>query len=1203
MAEDKDGNIWFSTYGEGVLRFDRQTSLIKRYLFDDTGNYVDKVFVDSDNGIWACVRNTDNSLAHLNKTTDKFEYLTLHYEDPNEKDYILTVFEDNNKTLWLGTWVKGVQKLDKYSGNVKTYLNKPQSRVMHIHSIAEYQPFKLLIGSDEGLMLFDTNSGDSEVYTPDDSKPGSISDKFIYPITKDNEGGLWIGTYYGGINYISPYDGLFYGNSCSQFTNSRSGNIVSCMCEGDNGDIWLGTDDKGLIRYNPKDGSYSHFMPHAGQNSISYYNIHALCFDDDNLWIGTYTGGLNIYDTKKNRFKSYSTDSYGGLGNMSIYSIFKDRDGTMWIGTMGGIDVYDRKSDRFNTAKHIGGTVIDICQDMDGYIWFATQINGIHRYNPLNKEWKEYIPNLPEESRPDKSVNTIYIDENKILWAGTSNGLYRYNQEKDMLEHVPICNKKVDISCIIEDNHILWISTTNGLLRFDPSTSNCIVYSQTDGLQSGLFMPASGIKTKDGVIYFGSTNGFTSFSPYKIRINTTIPEIVFTGLDINNSPVTTGEKSILKKSINYIDKIDLEYNQDDMVFHYSALSYYSPEKIQYAYRLDGYDDDWNYVSNLNSATYTNLSPGKYEFQVKASNAGGLWDDNFRSISITIHPPLLLSTFFIILYFALAVSLLIWIVLIFVRRSEKRSQEKMEIINQKREKEIYDEKIRFFTSIAHEIRTPLSLISGPIEHILSKDNTRKENIENDLNTISRNSNRLLSLVNQLLDFRKIEQDINLFFVRCNIPELINSVTETYLPFMIQYDVKLINKQIDNFDAEVDREAMTKMLSNLLTNAAKYSRGKVELECIVNNNEQNFRIIITDNGCGIPQNEIENIFKPFYRISNEQNGKGIGLSIVKSVVTAHNGTIEVDSTLDQGSSFTITLPLKQNKNDSDPEPESAPDDILTNVTSPVGSENKYSLLVVEDNKEMMIFLYDTLSTNYNVLTTKNGADALELLKTNDISIIICDWMMPVMDGIELCKAIRKNIYISHVPFIMLTAKTDVSAKIEGMEAGVDIYIEKPFSVHYLCACIKSLLDMRKAMMEKFSKTPLVPLSGVATNSSNEHFLTQVSDIIEENISNSDLSVDFIVKQMHISRSGLFAKIKTLVDVTPNDLIQIIRLKKAAALMLQNRYLVSEICYMVGFRNPSYFSKCFHKQFGVTPIDFIKNHNKTTGDNISLPDVLAD
>ena len=594
-----------------------------------------------------------------------------------------------------------------------------------------------------------------------------------------------------------------------------------------------------------------------------------------------------------------------------------------------------------------------------------------------------------------------------------------------------------------------------------------------------------------------------------------------------------------------------------------------------------------------------------EFQVKSSNASGLWDDDFRSISITIHPPLLLSTFFLILYFALAVSLIIWIILIFVRRSEKRSQEKMEIINQKREKEIYDEKIRFFTSIAHEIRTPLSLISGPIEHILSKDNTRKENIENELNTISRNSNRLLSLVNQLLDFRKIEQDsgISLFFVKCNIPELINSVTETYLPFMIQYDVKLIIKQIDNFDAEVDREAMTKMLSNLLTNAAKYSRGIVELECIVNHNEQNFRIIITDNGCGIPQNETDNIFKPFYRISNEQNGKGIGLSIVKSVVTAHNGTIEVDSTIDQGSSFTITLPLKQNKNTVDSEPESAPDDILTNVTSSVGSENKYSLLVVEDNKEMMIFLYDTLSTNYNVLTAKNGADALELLKTNDISIIICDWMMPVMDGIELCKAIRKNIYISHIPFIMLTAKTDLSAKIEGMEAGVDIYIEKPFSVHYLCACIKSLLDMRKAMMEKFSKTPLVPLSGVATNSSNEHFLTQVSDIIEENISNSDLSVDFIVKQMHISRSGLFAKIKTLVDVTPNDLIQIIRLKKAAALMLQNRYLVSEICYMVGFRNPSYFSKCFHKQFGVTPIDFIKNHNKTTGDNISLPDVLAD
>jgi signal transduction histidine kinase/DNA-binding response OmpR family regulator/streptogramin lyase len=1190
LAEDKDGNIWFSTYGEGMLRYDRQTSSIKKYTFEGTTNFVDKVFVDSENIVWAAVRNKGKPLARLNKTTDKFEYLTVHYDNQDNSDGILTIFEDSYRALWLGTWLKGVQKLDKYSGSIRTYSVPSSGTAQYIHSIAEYQPDKLLIGSDDGLILLDALTGGSELFIPDISNPVSISDKFVYPITRDREGGVWIGTYYGGVNYISPFDGLFTGNSCSRFTNSKSGSIVSSICEADNGDIWLGTDDNGLIRYNPSDGSSHHFMPQPGKNSISYYNIHALCFIDDNLWIGTYTGGLNIYNTKNKRFKIYGKGSYSGPGNLSVYSIFKDRDGTMWIGTMAGIDVFDPESGSFVTKRSLGGTVTDIRQDMEGYIWFATQTDGIQCYNPSNEEWKEYVPKHPGESLANKCVNTIYIDETGAIWAGTSNGLCRFNSDQDAFESIFIRSQKDNISCIIGDNHILWISTTNGILRFDPNKGNCIAFSKSDGLQSDHFIPASGYKTRNGIIYFGSTNGFISFYPYKVRINEAVPDVMITGLDINNSPVAVGENSVLKKAINNLDRIELSPDQNDIIFHYSAISYYAPGKYNYAYRLVDNDEGWNYVSNLKSATYTNLSPGSYEFQVKSSNGSGIWSDDYKSIQIYIRPPLMLSPLFLILYVIIGISLIILIISYFVHRAEKIAQRNMEILNQKREKETYDEKIRFFTSIAHEIRTPLSLITGPIEQILAKDNHQAENIENDLNTINRNSNRLLSLVNQLLDLRKIEQEsgIRLFFVMRNMPTLVNSVVETYMPYMIQYDVKLTLKQIDDFEAEVDPEAITKILSNLLTNAAKYARAKVDLKCIVNEEQKNFQIIVTDDGCGIPQNETENIFKPFYRISTDKTGTGIGLSIVRSIVSAHNGTVEVASVHDQGSSFIITIPLKQSKNDIASLPETIPDDILAVGGCHVDSEIEYSLLIVEDNKEMMVFLFDTLSSNYNVMTAKNGADALELLKTNEISIIVCDWMMPVMDGIELCKAIRQNIYISHIPFVMLTAKTDLNAKIEGMEAGVDIFIEKPFSVHYLCACIKSLIDTRKSVIEKFSRTPLLPLSRIAPNSSNEKFLSQISTIIEENISNTDLSVDFIVRQIHISRSGFFAKIKNLVEVTPNDLIQIIRLKKAAAMLLQNRYLVSEICYMVGFRNPSYFSKCFHKQFGVTPVDFIKSHN---------------
>jgi signal transduction histidine kinase/ligand-binding sensor domain-containing protein/DNA-binding response OmpR family regulator len=1193
VAEDRDGNKWFSTYGDGVLKYDITTATLKRYTFEGTSNYVDKVFVDSDNIVWAALREKGRRLERLNKTTGTFEHVDLRYDDPRGEDDILTIFEDSRRRLWLGTWLKGVQEFDKHSGEVSTNFNPTGEPVMHIHSISEYEPGKLFIGTDEGLILFDILSGNYEYYVPDYSDPATISDKFVYPVTRDHEGGFWIGTYYGGINYISPYDGLFYGNNCSRFTGSKSGSIVSKICEGDNGDIWIGTDDQGLIRYRPSDGSHRHFMPVPGQNSISFHNVHALCFDGDDLWIGTYTGGINIYNTLTGRFRVYSSNSYGGLENMSAYSIFKDRGSAMWIGTMSGIEVYDRENERFTVVRRTGVTVIDICQDKKGFIWFATQGRGLQRYNPQRDEWKEYLPRRAGAYFPEEIVNSLFIDQSDVLWAGTARGLFRYNPVNDNFEYVAVRERDDHICCIEGDNHILWLSTTNGLLRFDPDNGNCIAYSKPDGLQSDHFIASSGYKASDGRIYFGSVNGFNSFFPHRIIIDNTVPDVVLTGLLVNNETVKASDKTILHKAVNFQDKIELKPDENNIVISYSAISYYAPGKISYSYRLKGYDEEWNYVSNNRTATYTNLSPGNYEFQVRSSNGNDLWGDDYKAIQIYIRPPLMFSPLFIILYIIFSILLLIWLFVFLIRRSEKKNRHKMELLNQQREKETYDEKIRFFTVIAHEIRTPLSLITAPVERILMMPETRVAKIRDDLNTIDRNSRRLLSLVNQLLDFRKIEQDpdIKLDFTRRNIPALLNSIVETYMPYMTQSGMKVMVSGMEDFEAEVDLEAVTKIMSNLLTNAAKYAGSMVELKCIRNEAEQNFQIIVDDDGCGIPHNERDNIFKPFYRLSESKSGTGIGLSIVKSIVSLHNGTVTVDSAPGQGSTFTVTLPLRQPDNKAGEGDGSKPDDILSDESVRACADGRCSLLIVEDNLEMMVFLYDTLAADYNVLTARNGAEALELMKANSISILVCDWMMPVMDGIELCKAIRGNLYLSHIPFVMLTAKTDVKAKVEGMEAGVDIFIEKPFSVRYLCACIKNLLDMRKTMIEKFSRMPLVPLSGVAPNHSNEEFLSHVNNIIEENISNADLSVDLIVRQMYISRSGFFAKIKTLVDVTPNELIQIIRLKKAAALMLENRYLVSEVCYMVGFRNPSYFSKCFQKQFGMTPVEFIKNHVRTS------------
>jgi len=495
-------------------------------------------------------------------------------------------------------------------------------------------------------------------------------------------------------------------------------------------------------------------------------------------------------------------------------------------------------------------------------------------------------------------------------------------------------------------------------------------------------------------------------------------------------------------------------------------------------------------------------------------------------------------------------------------------------------------------IAHEIRTPVSLIIGPLEKIMKSPVSLPSTVRDDLNIIDRNSQRLLFLVNQLLDFRKVEQEgMKMKFASQNIHQLLKAVCERFEPFIAQHGARLTVKYPEaDFTAIVDSEAVTKLVSNLLTNASKYTKDEVTLTCIVQPEQHTFIIRVTDNGIGISKEEQKKIFHPFYQAMDNKPGTGIGLSIVKSIVESHNGCIEVESEVNKGSSFIVTLPVEQVQ----VLPQDTGTSLLNNPTIPEGIlqedlsgspiKHKPTMLIVDDNEEMLNFLSSSLTDKYSILTAEDGIEALNKLKENEVTLIVSDWMMPRMDGVEFCKAIRTNQATSHIPFILLTAKTDTNSKIEGMDCGADAYIEKPFSMQYLEACIKNLVDLRNLLRQKFSKMPLVPLNSIANNSMDDKFLTRMNEIIEENFSNPELSVDFLAEKLCISRSGLFAKIKTLANITPNELIQVVRLKKAAILLAENKYRINEICYMVGFNNPSYFSKCFQKQFGMKPGEFV-------------------
>ena len=765
------------------------------------------------------------------------------------------------------------------------------------------------------------------------------------------------------------------------------------------------------------------------------------------------------------------------------------------------------------------------------------------------------------------------VDATGRLWIGTQGGLCYYDINKNQFNVVELSVETGNVMSIIEDQGALWLSTEHGIIKYEPKTSNIKHqtsdintqrFTRNDGLVCEQFQPNAGIKTSDGRIYFGAVNGFNAFFPYQIKINHTIPPVYITAQKANNQ----------------------------MVFSFVALSYCSPEKNQYAYMLKGYDKDWNYVDNQTRATYTNLPAGTYTFCVKATNNDGIWSEDEATITIVVPPPFWWTWYAKLFYLLLIVFLTWYYVHVRLKRAEKRHHYEMLRLQDQKEKEAREARLNFFTMVAHEIRTPVSLIIGPLEK-MKTDNE-------ELRIIDRNAHRLLELVNQLLDFRKAEQHMIVSdFKPRNINELLHAVCERFEPTFVQNGRQFkVNYPDEHFTAIVDGEAITKVVSNLLTNANKYSKSKVTVSCVVESDEEHFRIIVSDDGVGIREEDRQRIFEPFFQAQDNKPGTGIGLNIVKHIVDLHHGTISVDSEVGQGTTFTICLPVNQQITENGELRTERYDylqdeQISKNVNSETYHTSQFSnlssqlpsLLIVDDSEDMLEFLSSSFSQQYQVTTAHDGIEALDLLSKHEYDLIISDWMMPRMDGAAFCQQVRSNPLTSHIPFIMLTAKTDEQSKVEGMDIGADAYIEKPFSLQYLEACIRNIIAMRKKLIEKFSNEPSASVAEIASNPTDDKFLKQMTRIIEENISNSDLSVNLLAEQLGISRSGLFSKIKTLADVTPNEMIQIIRLKRAAQLLQEGKYLVSEVGYMVGFSNPSYFTKCFQKQFGIKPGDYIK------------------
>ncbi len=1192
LTADRDSNVWIATKGQGLFCYSPHTASLTHYRVAD--GYLLGVYVDSRNQVYALAENGAQPVLQLDKSMGRF--LGCPLPDDVSQEPVMAMLRLDDGTFLYGTWRHG---LVTSHGT----LNPSDNSLYHIHALLPHTDGTVLVGSDAGLFVYRPSDRSVRPFSAAAASPIGASlpvasPKFVYSIVSDHEGGLWYSTFYGGVYYVSPMGSRFR-SFTPESTPLLRGNIVSRFCEDSRHRIWVATDDGGVDCYVPSLGRMVDF---PARQRLSTVNAHAFLPLGDNLWIGTYGQGI----LSMNTLTGAVTAVPGAPA--STYSFCRDSRGRVWLGTIDGVFLADLSKGTFRRVKKYQSLTLDIVEDQRGNVWFAAQEDGLWRLDRRGR-WHRYQPAAKGQASAMRQITDLCVARDGRLLVSTPQGVYVWRADTDDFEHLSTEIPLHNISAIVEDAGVLWLSSNQGIFKYSAS-DGLQVFNRYDGLAGEQFGASSALKGSDGCIYFGSTHGFSCFYPYQVKVNTHEAPVVITRLDIFGQPVAAGTDR-LPQSLTCAGKLDI-YAADDMfAIHFASLSYCSPEKNRYAYMLEGFDKTWNYTVQP-TATYTNLPSGTYTFRVRATNSDGVWTSQEARLTVVVHPPLWWSWPARIVYLLMVVGAIWFYIHLRLKIAERRHNHELRRLNERKDLEVKEARLRFFTMIAHEIRTPVSLIIGPLEtimrHVADHTGDTVLSAEGDsLKMIDRNAHRLLDLVNQLLDFNKVQQaGLAMRFAERNVYDIVHAVAERFAPTLQQNGTRFtVDYPPEQFTAVVDAEAVTKVISNLMTNATKYTRTLVALGCRPSADGQTFTITVADDGVGISPSDQKKIFGAFYQAQDNKPGTGIGLSIVESIVKMHGGTVSVSSQVGRGATFTVVLPVSQ-KAAAVPSATSPTDGVSAAVPSaqlsaqpaeaasatlptgsqiaePAASADHPYLLVVDDNTDMLRFLNDNFHADYTVITAQNGEEALEKLRANPVAMIISDWMMPVMDGAELCRRVRADRRYSHIPFVMLTAKTTDAAKTESMNCGADAYIEKPFSMEYLQACIRNMLDMRRRLFHLFSTTPEATVGDMEASPVDSELLQQMTKIIEDHIDSKELNVNYLAEQLNMSRSGLFAKVKAITDVTPNELIQVVRLKRAAQLLREGKYRVNEVSYMVGFSSPSYFSKCFAKQFGKKPGEF--------------------
>lgn len=1229
ILEQKNKEIWISTLGQGIMKLENNQFI----PIDEINTIIETLFIeliyeDREKNIW--INTKDKGLFLYSPDTQDVRRFTAQEELTSEA--ISSFAENKTGQLFIGTINGGLMRLNRskmsfepipYNNktdlNIKTLMTDSQNR---LYMGTEGNGVKQLDRENNRIIDCNINIG---VFDLSSSK--------IHSILEDNEGNLWFGIFQKGLVFVPSMQNKFNYFGYKSFNkNSIGSDCVMSIWQDKKGTIWVGTDNDGLYAIDDEGNRLAHFKEKNNNGSAP---LSIMCILEDSqgqLWVGSYFNGLALIDkaTGKSKYVRELSGRENKGRSERIFCLEEDRNKNIWVGTYGS-GVYklslsqqilaqykseNAENDSWNSDQLCNDWINCITQDDDGLLWIGT-CNGLSCLDP---ETETFMNFFDKNSPLTKAfVHAILEDTKGFLWIGTSEGMYRFDKnERELVLYSIEQGLPSNVICgIVEDNAgNLWISTHQGIAKLITKSNTFVNYYASDGLQGNEFTRGAYFQDRRGKIYFGGTSGITSFFPHEITTQKRRLKVEITDFMLANRSIRKGDMSgdniITDTLVMDASQFTLAYDHSSFSLDFSTMEFSTPDKIIYQYKLEGLDSDWiNTNPGTNRVTYTSLPPGKYTFLVRAKENENL--STVRKVMIVITPPWY-QTGWAIMLWTLILCVIIYSIIMYLLSRIRHKQELMEVIHQE---EINEAKLQFFINISHEIRTPMTLIISPLEKLIAEAGNE---IQPTYQMIYRNAQRILRLINQLMDVRKLDKgQMKLKYRETDIVGFVNDLVQT---FEYQAHKKNIKFTFEHEDEElkawVDLNNFDKVLMNVFSNAFKYTPNNgdiaVKLTQGTDNNARGplkryFEITVTDSGIGINKDEIERIFERFYQVNNDlsksTSGTGIGLHLSRSLVKLHHGTIKAENREDRtGARFIIRLPIgsdhlkteeledTENIFAADIQHQEKNDSQILLGTEEEQIENrkgriktKYRVLIAEDDDEIRQYISNELSTGFHVSGCNNGKEALDIIMREKIDLLISDVMMPEMDGITLCKKVKQNINISHIPVIMLTAKSKTEDRIEGLEVGADAYMVKPFNTEILRTTVFNLINNRERLKGQRSSEQIIEekVDKIERKSNNEILMDRIMKVINERISDPTLNVETLAASIGMSRVHMHRKLKELTNQSTKNFIRNIRLKQAATLLIENDLTVSEAAYATGFTSISHFSTSFREFYGVSPTEY--------------------